>query len=158
PLAEKHRQTPEAYRELYRQRQLPRDELAALDWFFVHDGSMRESGHDTTYRWFTEEGDRCADFATIDLSALLFKVELDLAQLTRASGNANFQKWCERASARRDLVQKYLYDGELFVDYHLERDGERRLLVQGQKSSYVSATTLYPLWASAESPCLDEKG
>lgn len=158
PLAQKHQQTSEAYRELYRQRQLPRDELAELDWFFMHDGSMRESGHDTTYRWFTEEGDRCADFATIDLNALLFKVELDLAQLTRASGNANFHKWCERASARRDLVQKYLYDGELFVDYHLERDEQRRFSPRGSRSSYVSATTLYPLWASATSPCVDEKG
>lgn len=157
-VAARHGKDPGAHRRSYQRRELPEDQLAELDWFFMHDGSMRESGHDTTYRWFTEEGDRCADFATIDLNALLFKVELDLAQLTRESGGTDFQKWCERAAARRDLVQGYLYDGELFVDYHLERDGERRMLAQGQKSSYVSATTLYPLWASAESPCLDEKG
>ncbi len=159
-MAARSGQDPAEYRRRYQRRELPAAELAELDWFFMHDGAMRESGHDTTYRWFTDAGDRCADFATIDLNALLFKVELDLAQLTQASGNTDFQKWCDRAKARRDLVQKYLYDGELFVDYQLERDAKRRFLAagKGKRSSYVSATTLYPLWASAESPCLDDKG
>ncbi|HEU5074330.1 MAG TPA: trehalase family glycosidase, partial [Polyangiaceae bacterium] len=157
-VAEKYQRTPETYRLKYQRRELPPAELDELDWHFMHDGAMRESGHDTTYRWFTGEGDRCADFATIDLNALLFKVELDLAHLTQQAGSGDAQKWCDRALARRDLVQKHLYDGELFVDYQLRRDDRRRFVAEGKQSSYVSATTLYPLWASAQSPCRDARG
>lgn len=46
-----------------------------LDEYFLHDRAVRESGHDTTYRF---EG-RCANLATIDLNALLYKFEVDIA-------------------------------------------------------------------------------
>ena len=147
------KQDPQRYRQRYRERSLPKDELAELDWKFMQDRSMRESGHDTTYRWSVQGEDSCADFATIDLNSLLFKVELDLAQLSKEAHHPDWHKWCDRASARRDLVLKYLYNGELFVDYRLDRDAQRHFSSTGSQSSYLSATTLYPLWASAESPC-----
>ena len=50
-----------------------------LDEFFVHDRCVRESGHDTTYRW-DWDGDRCADFVTVDLNSLLYKIEMDIAR------------------------------------------------------------------------------
>ncbi len=146
------------YRSDYLAGVLPATEMEALDWFFMHDRSMRESGHDTTYRWTVEGEDRCADFATIDLNALLFKVELDLAYLSKLARLADWKSWCSRAEARKNLVQKYLYDGELFVDYLLDRNPDHTFAESGQRSSYVSATTLYPLWASASSPCTDEGG
>jgi len=40
-----------------------------LDEYFLHDRAVRESGHDTTYRFEK----RCANLATVDLNALLFK-------------------------------------------------------------------------------------
>nr|BAO72962.1 trehalase2 [Moniliella megachiliensis] len=46
-----------------------------LDEYFRHDRAVRESGHDTSYR--LEK--RCADLATIDLQALLYKYEVDIA-------------------------------------------------------------------------------
>ncbi len=41
-----------------------------LDEYFMHDRALRESGHDTTYRFEK----RCGNLATIDLNALLYKV------------------------------------------------------------------------------------
>lgn len=48
-----------------------------LDEYFIHDRAVRESGHDTTYRF---EG-CCANLATVDLNSLLYKYECDLASL-----------------------------------------------------------------------------
>ncbi|KAI8853066.1 trehalase-domain-containing protein [Chytridium lagenaria] len=45
-----------------------------LDEYFLHDGAVRESGHDTTYRF---DG-VCANLATIDLNCLVYKYEQDL--------------------------------------------------------------------------------
>lgn len=46
-----------------------------LDEYFIHDRAVRESGHDTTYRF---DG-RCANLATIDLNSLIYKYQRDLA-------------------------------------------------------------------------------
>jgi alpha,alpha-trehalase len=45
-----------------------------LDEYFLHDRAVRESGHDTTYRF----ENRCANLATIDLNSLIYKYEMDL--------------------------------------------------------------------------------
>ncbi|EDN09075.1 conserved hypothetical protein [Histoplasma mississippiense (nom. inval.)] len=46
-----------------------------LDEYFMHDRGVRESGHDTSYRF--DQG--CADLATVDLNCLLYKYESDIA-------------------------------------------------------------------------------
>ena len=148
------------YRAAYLARKLPPAELDALDEAFLHDRCMRESGHDTTYRWFEAGRDRCADFATVDLNSLLLKTELDLAWLLQAEFDGRLaggqstgaeraettEKWCGRARQRLELLRNYLWDGErhLFFDFDVEN---RR------RSSFVSATTLYPLWAVGENVC-----
>ncbi len=151
------------YEARYRARSLPAAELGALDAVFAHDRCMRESGHDTTYRWFdpaTGE-DRCADFATVDLNALLLKAELDVAfllervaggALERAScpGGAPCREtpaaWCARARRRLALLRERLWDDEraLFSDLDLRT---------GAPSGVVSATAFYPLWAVGENVC-----
>ncbi|KAF8340465.1 glycoside hydrolase family 37 protein [Cantharellus anzutake] len=50
-----------------------------LDEYFLHDRAVRESGHDTTYRFEKI----CANLATIDLNALLYKYEVDIATAIR---------------------------------------------------------------------------
>jgi alpha,alpha-trehalase len=123
----------------------------AIDDFFMHDRCVRESGHDTTFRWFQEGEERCADFATVDLNALLFKYEVDIATLIArvfegALGAATADAFCSRARRRARLVQKYLWDQEagLFFDYDTRHK---------RRSRYLSATTLYPLWASVPNAC-----
>jgi alpha,alpha-trehalase len=153
---------------------------ARLDSFFRHDRCMRESGHDTTYRFHDDElgTGRCADFATVDLNSLLYKFETDLAKLlgivesqgasvrgdvAQAPGSetASFSAFgtvlgpaafCERAKARAALIRRYMWNEEanLFFDYDTAKS---------TPSDYLSATTLYPLWASSDAcgaPLLDK--
>ncbi|SGY16567.1 BQ5605_C012g06911 [Microbotryum silenes-dioicae] len=53
--------------------------VPALDEYFLHDRGVRESGHDTTYRFEK----RCANLGTIDLCSLLYKYEVDIATVIR---------------------------------------------------------------------------
>jgi len=133
-----------AYELAYRTGKIRESEL---DEFFIHDRAMRESGHDTSYRLYG----RCADLATVDLNSLLYKIELDIAtvlerefggSITPANGMVERSTdWFVRAAKRKENINKYLWDPErgMFFDYNV-RTGER--------VTYVSATTLYPLWAS----------
>ncbi|MGI9523011.1 MAG: trehalase family glycosidase [Hyphomicrobiaceae bacterium] len=123
-----------------------------LTRFFVHDRCVRESGHDTTYRW-ERGGDRCADFVTVDLNSLLYKFELDIARtidrefggkMAHSAGHEESSvTWFERAIRRKDLINTYLWDEKRssYFDYDLERQ---------DRYNYVSATSLYPLWAGYE--------
>lgn len=123
----------------------------AIDTFFVNDRAVRESGHDTTFRWFSGGTERATDFATVDLNALLFRAEVELATLLEQNFSGALERhstkdFCRRAEARARLVRRYLWDENagLFFDYDTR---ERR------RSGYVSATTLYPLWASTPNAC-----
>jgi alpha,alpha-trehalase len=138
-----------------------RDLVAELDAAFEHDRCMRESGHDTTYRWYWGDGgrdarpsNRCADMLTVDLNSLLYRYEVDVAYLqseldaTRrppAEGQQALtaRTWCARASNRFALLLDRLWSprGGLFFDAILDASGTRQ-------TGYVSATTLYPLWAT----------
>jgi alpha,alpha-trehalase len=148
-----------------------RDLVGELDTAFEHDRCMRESGHDTTYRWFwadptspagTRAANRCADMFTVDLNSLLYRYEVDiaylLAELARAPGaRANAPatpggapvpgpgSWCARAKHRLELMKAVLWSARdgLFYDAFLGAAGP-------QQTRYVSATTLYPLWATAD--------
>lgn len=131
-------------------------DLPALDAFFVHDRAVRESGHDTTYRWHVDGADRCADFVTVDLNALLHKFEIDIARIIEREHGGRFHPvgvaagtiaqeessddWYEAARQRRERMFHYLWDNEagMFFDYDLVRQ---------QRHTYYSATCLYPLWA-----------
>lgn len=116
-----------------------------LDRYFVHDRAMRESGHDTT----TRLDDVCADTACVDLNAILYRVETDIAALVADYFPKGFEhqgqthtaeQWQQKAQARRAAVQQYLWnetDGT-FYDYNVARRTQNR---------FVSATNLLPLWA-----------
>ena len=143
---------PEIFEKKYRAGKIQSPEL---DEFFVHDRAVRESGHDTTYRW-NWDGDRCADFVTVDLNSLLYKIEVDIAEtidnefggtLTMPDGSAEKgSTWKQRAEKRKRLMNEYLWDEEqgMFFDYDY-RVKKSRLL-------YVSATAFYPLWAGLATP------
>jgi alpha,alpha-trehalase len=150
-----------------------RDLTAELDKAFEHDRCMRESGHDTTYRWFWQMtdasgqesfGNRCADMVTVDLNSLLYRYEVDIAHLLRhlLTATAMGQRlerassltsagepssWCRRAQHRFELMKDHLWSARdgLFYDALVSPEGTTQ-------TGYVSATTLYPLWATAE-PC-----
>jgi alpha,alpha-trehalase len=123
---------------------------AELDEYFVHDRAMRESGHDTSYRLV----DRAADLVTIDLNSLLYKIETDIAELIRDNFDGVFttsegkavrsDDLAESARKRKTLVDRYLWDpaSGIYFDYDV---------VKQTRTGYLSAASLYPLWAGLAS-------
>lgn len=111
----------------------------ALREFYIHDRAVRESGHDTTYRFDL----RAADFLTVDLNSLLYRYESDLSNMS--DRNAERERFHLAAEKRLAAIQKYLWDSKqgIYFDYDLKN---RR------KSDYISATALYPVWAKAAEP------
>lgn len=125
-------------------------EDAKLDEFFAHDRAVRESGHDTTYRWFVNGEEKAADFVTVDLNSLIYKYEIDLARLLQTEFGGQLalmdgsvskaQDWRSRFQIRKALIRRYLWDEQrkMFFDYNVKTRA---------RSDYVSATSFYPLWS-----------
>ena len=113
-----------------------------LDSYFVHDRTVRESGHDTSYRI---EGN-CGDLNLVELNAMLYKYETDFAELIESEFNSKFESysttyWQQMAEARKKAVNKYLWNENkgLYFDYNV---------VTNTQSNFVAASTLAPLWAN----------
>jgi alpha,alpha-trehalase len=114
--------------------------------FFKQDRALRESGHDTTHRF----DDRAADFVTVDLNSLLYKYEMDFAEVLDAefggtlpgvAGEASHADyWRQQAQRRKKAMMGLMWDQNrgFFFDYDFVRQ---------KRSTYISATGLYPLWA-----------
>jgi neutral trehalase len=130
-----------------------RDLNAELERAFQNDRCMRESGHAATYRWFWPTRpspggpppvNRCSDMVSVDLNSLLYKYEVDLARLEQELGREPLP-WCQRAARRFALMKKHLWSARegLFFDAFVAESGP-------QPTGYVSATALYPLWATAD--------
>lgn len=146
PYADQHDLDVQTFEQKYKAGEFT---IPELDRFFVHDRCIRESGHDTTYRW-DWHGDRCADFVTVDLNSLLYKTEIDIARtiekifggkLKLKDGSEEMSgDWYARAERRRQLITQLLWDQEagMFFDYDI---------VSKKRYPFVSATTFYPLWA-----------
>jgi alpha,alpha-trehalase len=108
--------------------------------YYKGDRSMRESGFDISFR-FEPYGAATHHYAPVCLNSLLFKTERDLAEMSRLLGkDSDTAQWQRQAEARRQAIQKYLWDERrgLFFDYNFDKE---------QRSSYLYATTFYPLWA-----------
>ena len=117
-----------------------------LNAFFKNDRAVRESGHDTTHRF----DDRTADFATVDLNSLLYKYEKDFAEILEREFNGNLPSlgtdlgdadyWRKKVAARKRAMMALMWDDDrgYFFDYDFANK---------KRSTYISATGLYPLWA-----------
>jgi alpha,alpha-trehalase len=113
--------------------------------YYKGDRSMRESGFDVSFR-FGPFGAATHHYAPVCLNSLLYKTEKNLEQISRWMGHtADAEKWSKRAAARKELITRYLWDEKrgLFFDYNL---------LTSQKSSYLYASTFYPLWAGLATP------
>ena len=79
------------------------------------------------------------------LNCLLYKVETDLERMSTLLGkSAEAGNWRERADARRNAINKYLWNAQKreFFDYDFTK---------AEQSSYDYATTFYPLWVGLAS-------
>jgi alpha,alpha-trehalase len=157
PYAKKHGMTFEQFVDAYNYQRVSEPEL---DEYFRHDRAVRESGHDTSYRLEKVAG----DLAIVDLNALLYKYEVDIARIIRTHFKDKLEMpaefcgpgktpgyvessavWERRAKRRRQLVDKYLWNEEagMYFDYNV---------VKKQQTGYESSTTFWPLWSGLATP------
>jgi alpha,alpha-trehalase len=113
--------------------------------FYEGDRAMRESGFDTSFRFGPFSGST-DDYAPVCLNSLLFKYERDMAHFAALLGRTSeAKKWTQRATARQNAINKFLWNSTkaMFYDYDFTTH---------QPSTYIYATTFYPLWANVATP------
>jgi alpha,alpha-trehalase len=146
PYADLLKMTLEDYISKYESGKISNEKV---DAYFVHDRSVRESGHDTSYRI---EGN-CADLNLVELNALLYKYETDFAEIIASEFNNSFQidsknytsdYWLKLAAERKQLIDKYLWNAKkgMYFDFDF---------VNQTQSEFVAATTFAPLWSKTAS-------
>ena len=138
PYADKHNISLEDYILKYNSGDIENKELNA---YFIHDRSVRESGHDTSYRI---EG-ICADLNPVELNALLYKYEMDFGYLTETYLNNSFESyessfWYSSANRRAKCMHKYMWNEQKkqYFDYNY---------ITKEQSYFESASNYTPLWA-----------
>ena len=115
--------------------------------------SFSESGWDCNSRF----GLRAHEFNPVDLNALLYGMEINMAYFTEELRNGFGDFWREKAAVRKMLVNKHLWDSSCgcYYDYNF---------VSAQRGKLVSAAAFYPLFvrlceteqAMAVVRCLEE--
>lgn len=138
PFAEKEDKTVRDYEKAYAEGQIVNKEL---DAYFIHDRSVRESGHDTSYRI---EG-HCADLNLVELNAMLYKYETDFSELIEQEFQGVLETytstyWKGQATKRQEAVNTFLWNEKrgLYFDYNVSTQTQ---------TSFLAATTFAPLWA-----------
>ncbi len=156
--AEKNNMSIKEFAQAYQEGTLNQNQMMAkkdlslpgLDEYFLHDRSLRESGHDTTWRL---DG-ICADLNPVALNSLLYKYETDFAYIISAYFDNSFEYkgqnmdaefWQEKAEDRKNLMNELLWNekDKVFYDYNYQT---KTPLV------YESATNYYPLWSKLATP------
>ncbi len=108
---------------------------------YLHDLAEAESGWDMTPRF----GRKALNFLPVDLNALLYKYEIDLAWAARKFGDdAMADTWEVAAEARKKTMNKLMWDKlrGLYYDYNYVRE---------KRGSVSSLATYFPLWAGLAS-------
>ena len=140
--AKKHKKTIADFSELYK---IGCIQEPKLDLYFIHDRSMRESGHDTTSRL----DNFSAHLNTVDLNSLLYKYEMDIAYLIKTYFDSTLivdnvkmtsLDWEQKAQTRKKVIDELLWSetDASYYDYNF---------VKKKSHSTISITNLYPLWA-----------
>jgi len=95
--------------------------------FYEGDRAMRESGFDISFR-FGPFGADTHHYAAVCLNSLLYKTEIDLAEMSEIVGRkAEAESWRKQAVARRAAINKYQADAvHLPVHHHLLSSLDRR--------------------------------
>lgn len=170
PYADKHGLSILEFSEKYNDGLLKEP---GLDEYFLHDRAVRESGHDTTYRFEK----RCANLATIDLNALLYKYEVDIATAIHdvfedtleleedfelspfpptpetfarsqrkrsASTKQTSEEWFRRAEFRKARIDQYLWNESKNLYFDYDCATKKQIL-------YESVTAFWALWAGCAS-------
>ncbi|EJU04826.1 alpha trehalase [Dacryopinax primogenitus] len=172
PFAQKHGISILEFSEKYNSGEIKEPEL---DEYFLHDRAVRESGHDTTYRFEK----RCANLATIDLNSLLYKYEVDIGSAilevfddaleldeefpltpfppSPESYAVPTSKW-PKSTAGLQSSEEWFRRADLRkerIDQYLWNEGKRLYFdydtVQQKQSLYETVTSFWALWAGCAS-------
>lgn len=135
---------------------LPRPESFKPDYELVHENSLpaettyrhlragAESGWDYSSRWFEDHKSlktiHTTDIIPVDLNALLYHLELKIAQGYNWKGDLqNADLFLNKAEKRKQAINKYLWDeaDQFYVDYDF---------IKGRKTGVLSLAGAYPLF------------
>jgi alpha,alpha-trehalase len=142
------RDTPrdESYRE---DMELARASARPAPQLFRDIRAAAESGWDFGSRWFADGRTLATidttDIVPIDLNSLLFGLENAIhAGCERGGDTSCAREFAHRAAARRDAIERYLWDDSkgAYLDYQRTKNS---------RMPQVSAATLYPLFVSLAS-------
>jgi alpha,alpha-trehalase len=117
-------------------RQVYRGLSRYYDINYLNDIAEAESGWDMTPRFYR----KALNFLPVDLNALLYKYEADLAKVYRMKGNwEGAGQWEAAAETRKETMNELMWDKSkgLYFDY----DYTRR-----KRGSVVSLAAYFPMW------------
>lgn len=129
--APKYNLSTREFEKKYLEREVVDEEL---DKYFIHDRSMRESGHDTTNRLVGV----CANLNTVAINSLLYKYETDIAFLIEKYFKNEFQYFEDKsfsseywlsASSRKEKINKLCWNVEngCYLDYNFVNEEQHFL-------------------------------
>lgn len=81
---------------------------------------------------------KCKYFAPADLNSNLYLYEIMMSEFSVVLKNGREEEWEKRAEKRKELMNKYLWNGKFFADYNYE---------EHKFSNVFSAAAFHPLWA-----------
>ncbi|KMQ61308.1 trehalase [Chryseobacterium sp. FH2] len=117
-------------------------ENALNEEFYRNIRSGCESGWDFSSRWFADGENiqtiETLNLAEVDLNCLLWHLENTLAKSSAFQNLTDKENYfLERAASRRQMIDKYFWDGKIYKDYHLKKHTQT-------PSEHIAA--LYPLF------------
>ncbi|MFC4633995.1 trehalase family glycosidase [Dokdonia ponticola] len=131
----------ETKKEFIRKYQSGEIKAPKLDTYFTHDRSLRESGHDTSWRL----DNVCADLNVVDLNSLLYKYEIDFGYLIDTYFKGEFEEchgayWFAKAQERAQRMHALMWNEERrqYFDYNFKSN---------KQTYFESASNYMPLWA-----------
>jgi len=132
---------PEAYKEDVL---LAQESGRKPEEVYRHVKAAAESGWDFSTRWFADGKSlttiHTTDIIPVDLNALLYQVELTLAQMAQLEGDSKQQKeFLNKAADRKKALLKYCWNKKekFFMDYDF---------VVGKTTGIYSLAAVYPLY------------
>ena len=117
------------------------------DFNYLNDIAETESGWDMTPRFYR----KALNFLPIDLSALLYKYEMDFSRYYEIMGDVETaKKWKKLAHKRRENTDELMWSNTrgLYYDYNFERQ---------RRGSVGSLASYYPMWMKMTSNAQAEK-
>lgn len=117
------------------------------DHFIVHFTAEHESGWDMTSRF----DERCLDYLPVDLNTLLYKYEIDLAEIYSGLGKtALAKKFKLQAAKRKATMMRLMWN--VRANYFFDYDWNHK-----QQSNFWSLAGMYPMWAGMVTAAQAEK-